>query len=689
MKVITILPLKESLIDNRSGAVSIFCKDSKKYSKFKKKIKIISSDPYEKKKFFSNKNYVNNILNTYKPSVDCIYEIHNRPQYVHFIKSIFPNSKITLTFHNDPLDLRGSISSEERLKLYEICDHIIFISHWIQKRFFSGIKNYNLEKTSIIYHGVKKINKLLPKKNNILFVGKLNHSKGYDIFVEASKLIKKSFPNWSIYAIGSESRKTIFPDDSVKEIGQLSNSKVLEMYKKSKISVSNSVWPEPLGRAPMEASAMFCLPIISNVAGLKESKHISIVLKKNDPKTLYETIKFFIKNQTDLKKKQIEFNKKNIFCIKNTAKQIDNIRNNIFNLNKKKKITKYNKIKILHIADFNDDSDGRLYYSFSNKLNYGAIKLGVQTLNLNEKNYLKGIYKTGLFSFQNFNNKIYKTILNYKPDIIFLGHVFSIDRNILQFCNINNIKICRWYIDSISPEFLNQKKINKLFDDQKYIYRYFFTSNPSILAKYVTDKKKLSYIPNPTDDSIDNLKNFEKNNLSQDLFIAISHGQNRAILKKGKKDSRENLINFLIENLNELKISEFGLNNFEPIWGDNFYKHLSNFKMAVNISRGAYQNLYSSDRIASLAGNGLLIFSDKKTKFQKFFNDKEMVFFTNKNDLLKKIIFYKKNDNLRKQIAKNCYKKYHKHFSAKKIISFVINECGFSIKNFKKPIWSI
>ena len=29
--------------------------------------------------------------------------------------------------------------------------------------------------------------------------------------------------------------------------------------------------------------------------------------------------------------------------------------------------------------------------------------------------------------------------------------------------------------------------------------------------------------------------------------------------------------------------------------------------MGLNISRGAYQNLYSSDRISSLIGNGLLV----------------------------------------------------------------------------------
>jgi hypothetical protein len=43
----------------------------------------------------------------------------------------------------------------------------------------------NLSNSIIIPHGVKKINKinLLKKEKNILFVGKLNHAKGYHIFL--------------------------------------------------------------------------------------------------------------------------------------------------------------------------------------------------------------------------------------------------------------------------------------------------------------------------------------------------------------------------------------------------------------------------------------------------------------------------------------------------------------------------
>ena len=56
----------------------------------------------------------------------------------------------------------------------------------------------------------------------------------------------------------------------------------MKYYNNSEIAVGNSVWEEPLGRIAIEASSRKCLPIISNIAGLTESKKIAYVLKENN-----------------------------------------------------------------------------------------------------------------------------------------------------------------------------------------------------------------------------------------------------------------------------------------------------------------------------------------------------------------------------------------------------------------------
>ena len=174
--------------------------------------------------------------------------------------------------------------------------------------------------------------------------------------------------------------------------------------------------------------------------------------------------------------------------------------------------------------------------------------------------------------------------------------MFNIEDYIFDYCKKNDIKIASWYIDSVSPEFLkNISKIN-FFKNLEKVNNCFITSSPKIFSRN-KNNKKIKFIPNPVDSSIDFYKNFENKFLEYDIFVAISHGQNRGILKRGKSDEREKLITDLIKALPQTKFAQFGLNNFEPIWGANYYHYLSRSKMALNISRGSYQDKYSSDRI--------------------------------------------------------------------------------------------
>ena len=156
---------KESLDPNKSGAVSIYIKDSLKHSKYKKNIKIISSKNSINSKFFRNKNYINEFCKKYKQTKISIIEIHNRPEYVNILKKNFPNSKIILTFHNDPLYLRGSVLPSERDNILKNCEKVIFISKWIKSRFFIKTSSNIRNNYKIIYHGVlKKRNINISKK---------------------------------------------------------------------------------------------------------------------------------------------------------------------------------------------------------------------------------------------------------------------------------------------------------------------------------------------------------------------------------------------------------------------------------------------------------------------------------------------------------------------------------------------
>ena len=203
MKISILLPYKENFSPEYPGAVSIFINQVTQISKYKKNITIYGNTDY-KKKFNLNyrninldknlfqsvsKKYVNEFIKLEKIAPSDFIEIHNRPNYLHILIASLSDKKIyALYFHNDPLTMTGSKTIKDRIFLLRNCYKIIFNSNWSKKRFLEGMQNkfVNSEKLIVIFQSASKGKINFNKKRKwITFVGKLNKSKGYDIFGSA------------------------------------------------------------------------------------------------------------------------------------------------------------------------------------------------------------------------------------------------------------------------------------------------------------------------------------------------------------------------------------------------------------------------------------------------------------------------------------------------------------------------
>jgi hypothetical protein len=193
------------------------------------------------------------------------------------------------------------------------------------------------------------------------------------------------------------------------------------------------------------------------------------------------------------------------------------------------------------------------------------------------------------------------------------------------------------------------------------------------VLSFLSKKTQNYFIPNPSDSSFETLKNYNKN-CNMDVFFALSHGVHRGILKSGKYDDRAVFVKKLIDQTKNVKFDIYGIDKVQPIWADHYFKTISNSKMGLNLSRGLPTRHYSSNRIASLMGNGLLTFVDKKTQLNDMFSKNEIVMYENINDLTNKINFYKKNDHLRSKIAAAGRKKYFKLFNELKTTKYIVDK---------------
>tara|TARA_X000001036_G_C20499271_1_gene733169 strand:- start:25 stop:963 length:939 start_codon:yes stop_codon:yes gene_type:complete len=285
------------------------------------------------------------------------------------------------------------------------------------------------------------------------------------------------------------------------------------------------------------------------------------------------------------------------------------------------------------------------------------------------------------------NEKLRKTCYNYKPDIIMLGHADLISSEQIEELKNDypNVKIGQWFLDPLNkngPDFERNK--NRVLDKIKHVDASFLTTSPEAL-KFLPSNKENYFIPNPSDTSFETLNNFN-NPCNIDVFFAISHGVHRGVLKYGKIDDRINFIEKLKNITPDVKFDIYGIDKVQPIWADHYFKTISNAKMGLNLSRGDAIKYYSSDRITQIVGNGLVCLIDEKTQYRDFFNNNEMVFYKNTNDLSEKILKISNDDKLRKNIARKGKLKYMKFFNSTVVADFIINKT-LGLANKKKYLW--
>jgi len=708
MKISILLPYKENFSPDYPGAVSLFVHETSKISKYKNDITVFGNTDYKKKlnlkyinlnikkKLFSSqtKNYVKEFINLEKKIISTIIEVHNRPSYIHILEKNIKGKVLTLYFHNDPLSMDGSKTIEQRKKLLKICYKIIFNSTWSKKRFLDGLANkfVNSNKLLVFFQSAKKSNLsvIKQKKKWITFVGKLNRAKGYDVFAKAIKVILNKNKSWKALIIGDEKReKILLKHKNATIMGFKKHNEVINIFKKTSITVACSRWEEPFGRTSLEASANGCAVIITKKGGLPETVTDAKIISNLNVKNLINAIQNLI-NKPFLRTKLQNLSIKNFYLTHQfVANLIDQYRSEKINYQKKFFIkSKAKKLRILHITNFNERLDGRLFFNTGRRINNGFIRLGHSVLGFSDRD-LQRYYKSisDIKGANILNDKLKKTCYNYRPDLVVMGHADLISNDQIHELKEENpnTKFTQWFLDPLNkngPDYERNK--NRVLDKIDLMDSSFLTTSPTAL-NFLSKKNNCFYIPNPSDDSFETLNNFNKS-CNVDVFFALSHGVHRGILKSGKIDDRINFLNKLQSITQDIKFDFYGINKIQPIWADHYFRTIENAKMGLNLSRGKAIKYYSSDRITQIVGNGLVCLIDEKTQYRDFFDDSEMVFYKNISDLSEKISKISGDEKLRKSIAKKGKIKYMKYFNSTLVADYIINKT-LDRNDKKKYFW--
>jgi len=684
-----LLPYKEKFNIDQAGAASIWVKDyldisklssqTTVYGNLEKKIKPLTNNykniDLKNKLIRKNIAYTNELYKEHLKHKFSIIEIHNRPESLLFLLKKKITAKLIFVFHNNPKDMRGSASVKERINIAEKTDQIYFVSRWVKDKFFEGLPYKHKNNCEILYPAIKPLNRFPKKEKLIIFCGKLNSSKGYDIFGNAVLKILDKFKDWKAIAIGNEPREKFdFQHKNFKILDWIQHKKILKYYSKASISVVPSRWLEPFGRTAMESAAYGCATITSKNGGLPETFDNELFLERISSDEIYRLIYKLIKN----KKLQKIIQKRNFLNVKHKinkkVKQLDDLKR--FFLNSNVYVNRGKKLKILHISQFDDRNDYRLFnISISSKISKGLIRNGHDVINFSYRNYInKSIIQD---RNRTINQKVLDITNNYRPNLIILGHNNFLYRNNIEILKSKfNCKISLWYEDALGKKADGphwRENLSLIETNNDLIDTYFTTTHPDEIFTTI-NKKKMTFLPIPVDENIENLKLYENKTNYKDFFFALSHGVNFGKLKKRKKDEREDFIKKLMNKFPRINYNILGIANENPKWNYDYYKELSKCKIALNLSRGKPIKLTSSNRIASLIGNGIYTFIDQKTQYDKIFDENEVGTYKSIDDLGNKVEFLLSNENKIKKYAKNGRDKYFKLFNSKVVSDKIINK---------------
>ena len=216
-----------------------------------------------------------------------IVEVHGRPQVAMALAKARPDLKITLYLHNDPRDMKGAKTAQERMMLARKLAGVFCITHYVKNCFEDELGTMSDYRAQVVVNhlGVTPAKTSAKKREKRIFMaGRMVPEKG---FLEACKgaiPVLAEHKDWQICLAGGKSFHEAPPSAYEKELrallaplgarasilGHQPLEKVRALQQTSEICIVPSLWQEPGGLTVLEALSAGAALITTNRGGIPE-----------------------------------------------------------------------------------------------------------------------------------------------------------------------------------------------------------------------------------------------------------------------------------------------------------------------------------------------------------------------------------------------------------------------------------
>lgn len=320
-------------------------------------------------------------------------------------------------------------------------------------------------------------------------------------------------------------------------------------------------------------------------------------------------------------------------------------------------------MKIVHVASYNYLKDGQSYYATDYKIHQGLVRNGhfVYPFSYRDTARCANIFGSKKWGVGKTNKRLIETCRNIRPDLLLIAHAELITLETLREIRkmLPSIKIAMWFVDAM----FNERNVINIEGKIAEIDALFLTTGGEWLERFASPTTKVAFFPNIVDPSIDVYRNFEQSDLPIDfLFCGTDY----------KDPVRQAFLNSLSEQLAGLNTRFAGCLGQPRIFGAEYMQTLSQSRMGLNYSRRNDVELYSSDRIAHLTGNGVLTFTPRIPGYEALYTEEEVVYFDDLDDLIAKVRYYYGHSDEGAAIAKRGWEKAHTLCHADRVVNEMV-----------------
>jgi len=341
--------------------------------------------------------------------------------------------------------------------------------------------------------------------------------------------------------------------------------------------------------------------------------------------------------------------------------------------------------KILHVGGFSlKPKGGSFLHSVAWKISNGFTRNGHAVANFSDRDMARAGSLLGhrKFGIGAANKALHAYCREARPDLLVLSHADVIRPETIADIRaaLPGLRVVQWNVDPVfEPD--NVRRIAAKLDvvDATLVS----TAGKALLPLW-RPGKLLGFFPNPVDFSIERARTHEKRELPFDLFCAVG-GEHSPRFLGGAWWTPAQLIAKLEAEIPAIRLKLAAMRGLPVLIGARLEEAFETTAAGLNFSRRNDYYLYSSDRIAHMAGNGLAVLVDRATSYGELFSEDEFAFFSTFDELVEQVKRLIADPAYRQMIGRNGRARYHQLFNEQIIARYVLEVAFGTIKESDYP----